>query len=72
MFTPRHRLPDMTTVPLQQELTRCGLKIPIIFVIAHPDEVIRDKVTGFGCCGVCGQPNNRYGPLERSICCICS
>jgi FixJ family two-component response regulator len=37
-------MPGMTGLDLQRELTRRGLQIPIVFITAHGDEVVRRRL----------------------------
>jgi FixJ family two-component response regulator len=37
-------MPDMTGPELQQELTRRGQRIPIVYITAHGDETVRPRL----------------------------
>ena len=41
-------MPGMTGLDLQQELTRRGQKIPVIFITAQRDEAIREQARNQG------------------------
>jgi FixJ family two-component response regulator len=41
-------MPGMSGPDLQQELTRRGQEIPIVFITAHKDETVRPRLLGQG------------------------
>jgi FixJ family two-component response regulator len=41
-------MPGMTGPDLQQELTRRGRRIPIVYITAHRDETVRPRLLGQG------------------------
>ena len=42
------QMPNITGVELQQRLVDQGLRIPIIFITAYPDDAVRTRVLGAG------------------------
>ena len=42
------QMPGISGIELQQSLTAKGLKIPMIFITAYPDERVRDKALDGG------------------------
>jgi FixJ family two-component response regulator len=42
------QMPGISGIELQQALTAKGLKIPMIFITAYPDERVRDKALDGG------------------------
>jgi CheY-like chemotaxis protein len=42
------RLPEMSGLQLQGRMLDAGIKVPIIFIMAYPDEMIRSRDGGRG------------------------
>jgi len=59
------RLPGMSGIELQYLLRAMGDEIPIVFLTAHGDSVIRDVVMKAGALGFLTKPVRRDALLER-------
>ena len=64
------QMPGMSGIELQQALTAKGLKIPMIFITAYPDERVRDKALEGG--AICFLNKPFAGPaiiecIERAL-----
>lgn len=57
-------MPGMSGPDLQQELTRRGQEIPIVFITAHPDEMVRPRLLEQGAVECLFKPFSETDLLE--------
>ena len=62
------QLPNMSGVELQDQLSRLGFDIPIIFMTAYPDEAVRARALDAGAVDFLHKPFEIYG--QRFIDCL--
>jgi FixJ family two-component response regulator len=55
------QMPNMTGIELQTRLSELGFEIPIIFITAYPDEVVRQRAMEAGAVAFLLKPFDVYG-----------
>ena len=58
-----HRLPDLSGLEVQAELSRAGIGLPVIFHTAHGSESLRAKALQAGAAGFLEKPVQDYALL---------
>jgi FixJ family two-component response regulator len=58
------RMPGMSGLELQHELTHRQLAIPIVFITAHGDETLRPRLIAGGAVGCLAKPFSETGLLD--------